>query len=167
MLGQEHEPSRAEKRRIYAIHHRVQDVYPGERDVAQRLIGAADARHEPCCEAEDYEGVDVVGELEGVEVVAGEDGEDAVEAGGFVDYEGEGDEFGGGSEGDEVEEGLCEVLERWCVSGQGGAEVRLVPIRGAGLGVTYPWFGEAQDRRHGVCGWRLCSCRFFTLISAT
>lgn len=47
-----------------------------------------------------------MGELEGVEVIAGEDGEDAVEAGGLVDYEGESDEFGGGAQGDEMEEGL-------------------------------------------------------------
>lgn len=52
-----------------------------------------------------------MGELEGVEVVAGEEGEDAVEAGEFVDEEDEGDEFRGCAQGDEVEEGL-----RWGVS---------------------------------------------------
>lgn len=47
-----------------------------------------------------------MGELEPVEVVAGEEGEDAVESGDFVDEEGEGDEFGCGAQGDEAEEGL-------------------------------------------------------------
>ena len=50
-----------------------------------------------------------MGELEGVEVVAGEDGEDAVEAGDFVDEKGESNEFGGCAEGYEVEEGLCSL----------------------------------------------------------
>lgn len=45
-------------------------------------------------------------ELEWIQVVAGEDGEDAVEAGDFVDDEGEADELGGGAERDEVEEAL-------------------------------------------------------------
>jgi hypothetical protein len=47
-----------------------------------------------------------VAELQRVEVVSGEEGEDAVEAGDLVEGEGEGYEFGGGAEGDEVEEGL-------------------------------------------------------------
>jgi hypothetical protein len=51
-----------------------------------------------------------VGELQPVQLVAGEDGEDAVEAGEFVDEEGEGDEFGGGAEGDDVEEGLHSIV---------------------------------------------------------
>ena len=46
--------------------------------------------------------------MQGVELVAGEEGEDAVEARDFVEEEGEDDEFGGGAEGDEVEEGLRE-----------------------------------------------------------
>ena len=50
-----------------------------------------------------------MGELERVEVVAGEDGEDAVEAGDFVDEEGEGYEFGCCAEGYEVEERLCSL----------------------------------------------------------
>jgi len=40
--------------------------------------------------------------LEGVEVVAGEEGEDAVEAGDFVEEGGEEDELGRGAEGDEA-----------------------------------------------------------------
>lgn len=39
-------------------------------------------------------------------MIAGEDGEDAIETGDFVDDEGEGDELGGGTEGDDVKEGL-------------------------------------------------------------
>lgn len=49
-------------------------------------------------------------QLEDVEVVAGEQGEDAVEAGEFVDGEGETDEFGCGGEGDYVEEGLGSLV---------------------------------------------------------
>ena len=45
-------------------------------------------------------------QLQDVEMVAGEEGEDAVGAGDFVDGEGEQEEFGCGGEGDEVEEGL-------------------------------------------------------------
>lgn len=102
-----------------------------------------------------------MGELERVQVVACEDGEDAVEAGGLVDYEGEGDEFGGGTQGDEVEEGLYGDVRAVVGLGMAG---RLVPIRGAGLwDGTYPWFGKAQDGRHGVYVWRLCSCRVFAL----
>lgn len=41
-------------------------------------------------------------------MVAGEDGEDAVEAGDFVDDEGEVDELGGGAERDEVEQALIQ-----------------------------------------------------------
>lgn len=48
-------------------------------------------------------------QLEDVEVVAGEQGEDAVEAGEFVDGEGEGYEFCCGGEGDYVEEGLSSI----------------------------------------------------------
>jgi hypothetical protein len=44
--------------------------------------------------------------LEGVQFVSGEKRENAVDSGDFVDEEGEGDKFGGGSEGDEVEERL-------------------------------------------------------------
>jgi len=51
-----------------------------------------------------------VAELQRVQVEAGEEREDAVEAGDFVDGEGEGDELGGGTEGDEVEEGLHGVI---------------------------------------------------------
>jgi len=47
-----------------------------------------------------------VAELERVEMEAGEDGEDAVEAGDLVEEDGEEDEFGGGAEGDEAQNGL-------------------------------------------------------------
>lgn len=39
-------------------------------------------------------------------MVAGEDGEDAVEAGDFVDEEGQVDELGGSAQGNEVKEAL-------------------------------------------------------------
>lgn len=39
-------------------------------------------------------------------MVAGEQRQDAIDAGDFVDYEGEGYEFGSGAERDEVEECL-------------------------------------------------------------
>ena len=41
-------------------------------------------------------------ELERVELVAGENREDAVQTGDFVEKEGEEDEFGGGAESDEA-----------------------------------------------------------------
>jgi hypothetical protein len=47
-----------------------------------------------------------VRQLQRVEVIAGKKGKDAVEPGDLVDGEGEGDEFGRGTEGDEVEECL-------------------------------------------------------------
>ncbi len=52
-----------------------------------------------------------MGKLERVQVEAGEDGEDSVEAGYFVDDKGKCNELGRGAEGDEVEEGLrCDML---------------------------------------------------------
>lgn len=60
-------------------------------------------------------------ELERVEMVAGEDGEDSVKTGDLVEEEGEEDEFGGGAEGDEAQNGLrkSEVSMacawRWCM----------------------------------------------------
>ena len=62
-------------------------------------------------------------------MVAGEDGEDAVKAGHLVDGEGEGDEFGRGTEGDEVEEGL----ER-------PASVHMLSR------VSYAWFPDSYPR---------------------
>lgn len=47
-------------------------------------------------------------------MVAGEDGEDAVESGDFVDDEGEVDEFGGGAKRDEVEQALITMLISAC-----------------------------------------------------
>jgi hypothetical protein len=70
------------------------------------MIGSSDAGGEPDDEAEDAEEVEVMGELEPVQFIAGEDGENAVDGGDFVDDEGEVDEFGGGTQGDEVEERL-------------------------------------------------------------
>lgn len=66
MLREEHEPSRAEEGGVDTVHHGIQDVYPGQCNILQGQIGATDGGHEPCCEAEYDEGVDVVGELERV-----------------------------------------------------------------------------------------------------
>lgn len=49
-------------------------------------------------------------QLQGIEVVAREQRQDAIKAGDLVEGEGEGDEFGGGAEGDEVEEGLYGIM---------------------------------------------------------
>lgn len=55
-----------------------------------------------------------MGDLERVQVVSSEDGEDAVESGNLVEYEGEVDELGGCSERDKVEETLCaHTVSHW------------------------------------------------------
>lgn len=62
--------------------------------------------------------------MERGEADAGQDGEDAVEAGEFVDDEGKGDELGAGAEGHEVEEALGEEALVWCFgAGVGGGRI--------------------------------------------
>jgi len=73
-----------------------------------------------------------VAELERVEVVAGEDGEDAVEAGDLVEEEGEKDEFGGGAEGNEAQNGLRRSEVSTCTCGM---RLEWSRMRQAGL----PW----------------------------
>lgn len=102
VLSQDDEPAGAEEAGVGSVDDRVQNEEKREADDLERLFRLPDSGEEPCDQAEDYERVYVVAELERVEVIAGEDGEDAVQAGDFVEEEGEEDEFGGGAEGDEA-----------------------------------------------------------------
>ena len=64
-------------------------------------------------------------------MVTSEDGEDAIEAGDFVDEEREVDELGGCAERDEVEEAL------WCV-------VLVCAWEECDMVMTDPWLRESQ-----------------------
>lgn len=102
VLGQDDEPAGAEEAGVGSVDDGVQDEEECEADDLERLLGLPDGGEEPYDQAEDYERVYVVAELERVELISGEDGEDAVQAGDFVEEEGEEDEFGSGAEGYEA-----------------------------------------------------------------
>ena len=100
------EPACAEHASVDCVDEGVEDEDESQADDLERLLRLPDGGEKPCDQSKDDEGVDVVAELKRVEMVAGEDGEDAVEAGDFVEEKGEEDEFGGGAEGDEAQYGL-------------------------------------------------------------
>ena len=109
VLCEDDEPACAEHAGVDGVDDGVEDEDECQADDLERLLRLPDCGKEPCDQSEDNEGVDIVAELERVEMVAGEDGEDAVEAGDLVEEEGEKDEFGGGAEGDEAQNGLRRV----------------------------------------------------------
>jgi hypothetical protein len=106
VLCEDDEPACAEHAGVDGVNDGVEDEDERQADHLERLLRLSDGGEEPCDQSEDDERIDVVAELERVEMVAGEDGEDAVEAGDLVEEESEEDEFGGGAEGDEAQNGL-------------------------------------------------------------
>lgn len=62
----------------------------------------ADVRKEESQSDEDGDAVDVHGKLDGVEGVPRQDSEESIQAGGFVDEEGDGNNLGAGLQGHEA-----------------------------------------------------------------
>lgn len=63
MLTQEQKPACAEEGRVKGVDDGVENVYPGQCDVFEWVVGTANGGREPCDQAKDKKTVDVVGEL--------------------------------------------------------------------------------------------------------
>ena len=96
VLAHDQEPCDAEGGGVSGIDDGVDDKEDGEGQAFQGGL-VPDVRGQVGDEGEGDDGVDVHGELQGAEVDAGQDGEEAVEAGDFVEEEREGGEFGAGA----------------------------------------------------------------------
>ena len=132
VLCEHDEPAGAEHAGVDGVDDRVDDENEGQAEDLERLLRLPDGGEEPCDQAEDYERVDVVTELKRVKLEAGEEREDSIEAGDLVEEEGEKDEFGGGAEGNEAQNGLRRSEVSTCTCGM---RLEWSRMRQAGL----PW----------------------------
>ena len=87
VLRDDEEPGDAESGRVGGVYEAIEDVERGEGEAMEGTLCSNMRRQEDRDEERD-ERVDVHGELEGREVQAGQEGEEAVEAGDFVEEEG-------------------------------------------------------------------------------